>query len=107
MKKPDVLRVWARVLRGYSPFLSIEITKECPLHCPGCYAYSPDHLGQITTLRQLSDYRGEDLVNATLAVVRRLRPVHLSIIGENRWSGIANLTGSCRGSTAWAWKCSW
>lgn len=81
MKKPDVLRVWARVLRGYSPFLSIEITKECPLHCPGCYAYSPDHLGQITTLRQLSDYRGEDLVNATLAVVRRLRPVHLSIIG--------------------------
>ncbi len=73
-------RVGAR-LRGYRPFLSIEITKECPLHCPGCYAYSPDHLGQITTLRQLSDYRGEDLVNATLAVVRRLRPVHLSIIG--------------------------
>lgn len=81
MKKPDVLRVWARVLRGYSPFLSIEITRECPLHCPGCYAYSPDHLGQVTTLRQLSDYRGDELVQATLAVVRRLRPVHLSIIG--------------------------
>ncbi len=81
MKKPDVLRVWARVVRGYSPFLSIEITKECPLHCPGCYAYTADHLGPVTTLRQLSDYRGEDLVNATLAVVRRLRPVHLSIIG--------------------------
>jgi organic radical activating enzyme len=81
MKKADVLRVWARVLRGYSPFLSIEITKECPLHCPGCYAYSPDHLGPVTTLRQLSDYRGDDLVQATVAVVRRMRPVHLSIIG--------------------------
>jgi MoaA/NifB/PqqE/SkfB family radical SAM enzyme len=81
MRKPDVLRVWARVLRGYSPFLSIEITKECPLRCPGCYAYTPEHLGPVTTLRQLSDYRGDELVNATLAVVRRFRPVHLSIIG--------------------------
>jgi MoaA/NifB/PqqE/SkfB family radical SAM enzyme len=81
MKKLDVLRVWERVLRGHTPFLSIEITKECPLHCPGCYAYSPDHLGPDTTLRQLSDYRGQDLVTAMLAVVRRVRPVHLSIIG--------------------------
>jgi MoaA/NifB/PqqE/SkfB family radical SAM enzyme len=81
MKKLDVLRVWERILRGYTPFLSIEITKECPLHCPGCYAYSPDHLGPDTTLRLLSDYRGQDLVTAMLAVVRRVRPVHLSIIG--------------------------
>ena len=64
MKKLDVLRVWGRVLRGHTPFLSIEITKECPLRCPGCYAYSPDHLGPVTTLRQLSDYRGQDLVTA-------------------------------------------
>jgi MoaA/NifB/PqqE/SkfB family radical SAM enzyme len=81
MKKSDVLRVWGRVLRGHTPFLSIEITKECPLRCPGCYAYSPEHLGPSITLRQLSDYRGDDLVSATVAVVRRLRPVHLSIVG--------------------------
>lgn len=81
MKKRDVLNVWSRVLRGRTPFLSIEITKECPLHCPGCYAYSPEHLGPDVTLRQLSDYRGRDLVTATVAAVRRLRPVHLSIIG--------------------------
>ncbi|MGD0364663.1 MAG: radical SAM protein [Bryobacteraceae bacterium] len=30
---------------------------------------------------QLSDYRGEDLVTATLALARRVRPVHISIIG--------------------------
>jgi len=81
MKKPDILRVWGRILRGRTPFLSLEITKECPLRCPGCYAYAPDHLGPSTTLRQLSDYRGPDLVAATMAVVRRLRPVHVSIIG--------------------------
>jgi MoaA/NifB/PqqE/SkfB family radical SAM enzyme len=81
MKKSDVLRVWGRVLQGYTPFLSIEITKECPLRCPGCYAYTLDHLGPVTTLRQLSDYQGPELVNATVAVVRRVRPVHVSIVG--------------------------
>jgi MoaA/NifB/PqqE/SkfB family radical SAM enzyme len=69
------------VLQGQAPFLSLEITKECPLTCPGCYAYSPDHLGSLTTLRQLSDYRGSDLVEAAVALVRRLQPVHVSIIG--------------------------
>jgi MoaA/NifB/PqqE/SkfB family radical SAM enzyme len=81
MKKSDVLRVWGGVLRGHTPFLSIEITRECPLRCPGCYAYSPDHLGSRTTLRQLSDYRGADLVAGVVALVRRVQPVHISIVG--------------------------
>jgi len=81
MKKRDAFRAWGRILQGRAPFLSIEITKECPLRCPGCYAYSPDHLGSTVTLRQLADYRGQDLVRAVVAVVRRLRPIHLSIIG--------------------------
>ena len=34
-----LMTAWGRLLRGYSPLLSIEITRECPLHCPGCYAY--------------------------------------------------------------------
>ena len=81
MKNSDVVRVWGRILKGHTPFLSLEITKECPLHCPGCYAYSPDHLGPAVTLTQLSDYRGQDLVAAALAVVRRVRPIHVSIVG--------------------------
>jgi sulfatase maturation enzyme AslB (radical SAM superfamily) len=81
MRTPDVIRVWGRVLRGHRPFLSLEITKECPLACPGCYAYSTEHLGPFVTLRQVSDYRGEKLVAAALALVRRLRPVHLSLVG--------------------------
>jgi hypothetical protein len=35
----------------------------------------------LTTLRQLSDYRGSELVSAIVAVVRRVRPIHVSIVG--------------------------
>jgi MoaA/NifB/PqqE/SkfB family radical SAM enzyme len=89
MKHRDVLPAWGRILRGYKPLLSIEITKECPLHCPGCYAYEALHLGDGgRTLRQLSDYRGEELVHGVLGLVRRLRPIHISIVGGEplvRW----------------------
>jgi MoaA/NifB/PqqE/SkfB family radical SAM enzyme len=61
--------------------LSIEITKECPLRCPGCYAYEPEHLGGLTTLRQLSDFKGERLVEGVISLVRRYRPLHISIVG--------------------------
>lgn len=81
MRKTDVLPAWGRILRGFKPLLSIEITKECPLRCPGCYAYEPEHLGGDATLRQLTDFKGADLVNAVLAVIRRYRPLHLSIVG--------------------------
>jgi organic radical activating enzyme len=75
-----ILTAWGRVLRGRKPLLSIEITKECPLRCPGCYAYELEHLGD-TPLRQLADYRGSELVDGVLGLVRRYRPVHISIVG--------------------------
>ncbi len=81
-------------MRGYRPLLSIEITKECPLRCPGCYAYGNEHLGELVTLRQLSDYRGEDLVNGILGLVRRYRPIHISIVGGEplvRWRELDSL----------------
>lgn len=61
--------------------LSIEITRECPLRCPGCYAYEDGHLGGGVTLRQLRDFRGDDLVDGVLGLVAKHRPVHLSIVG--------------------------
>jgi MoaA/NifB/PqqE/SkfB family radical SAM enzyme len=75
------VRAWGRILRGQYPSLSIEITRECPLRCPGCYAYEPEHLHQIGPLRQLSDYKGDQLIEGVLALVRRYRPLHLSIVG--------------------------
>jgi MoaA/NifB/PqqE/SkfB family radical SAM enzyme len=77
----DVLRIWGRILTGYKPFLSIEITRECPLRCPGCYAYEPQHLGGGVTLRQLSDYKADELVRRVLTLVDELRPLHVSIVG--------------------------
>src|SRR5205085_5278728 len=81
MKKSEVLRAWWRILCGYPPSMSIEITRECPLRCPGCYAYEPEHLGDIGPLRSLADFKGQDLVDGVLALVRRFRPLHLSIVG--------------------------
>lgn len=61
--------------------LSIEITRECPLSCPGCYAYGDGHLGGETTLRDLSDRLGDSLVDGVLELVRRHKPMHVSLVG--------------------------
>ena len=81
METVDVLKAWGRILGGRAPSMSIEITRECPLRCPGCYAYEEGHLGGGVTLRQLADHKGSDLVQAVLRVVDRERPLHLSIVG--------------------------
>ncbi len=81
MKSSEVLRAWARILAGRAPSLSIEITKECPLRCPGCYAFDAAHLGGPTQLRELSDFRGDELVVRVLALIDERRPLHVSLVG--------------------------
>jgi MoaA/NifB/PqqE/SkfB family radical SAM enzyme len=81
MKTGDVLQAWTAILAGRRPSMSIEITKECPLRCPGCYAFDDAHLGGETVLRQLSDFKGQELVTRVLGVVDREKPIHLSIVG--------------------------
>lgn len=76
-----IVRAWGRILRGYRPNLSIEITKECPLRCPGCYAYGDEHLGGAQTLRTLSDRKGQPLVDGIIDIVDRLKPLHVSLVG--------------------------
>ena len=61
--------------------LSIEITRECPLNCPGCYAYGDAHLGGEKVLRELSDFRGDALVDGVLNLVRAHQPMHVSLVG--------------------------
>jgi len=81
LKTTQVLQAWAGILVGRKPSLSIEITKECPLRCPGCYAFDPAHLGGESELRQLSDFRGAELVKNVLAVVDKEKPLHVSLVG--------------------------
>jgi MoaA/NifB/PqqE/SkfB family radical SAM enzyme len=76
-----IISAWGRILTGYTPALSIEITRECPLRCPGCYAYGDDHLGGELTLREVRDLKGQALVDGILALVDRHRPLHVSIVG--------------------------
>jgi MoaA/NifB/PqqE/SkfB family radical SAM enzyme len=77
----NAIHAWGRILTGYKPSLSIEITRECPLRCPGCYAYGDDHLGGEVTLRQVRDFKGQELIDGVMALVTRLRPLHVSIVG--------------------------
>ena len=81
VKKLDVLRAWKTILSGRTPFLSIEITKEGPLTCPGCYAYGDEHLGGGTVLRQVSDFRGKELVDGVMNLIDAYRPNHVSLVG--------------------------
>ena len=81
MKVIELLRGWKSILAGRPPFLSIELTKECPLSCPGCYAYGDDHLGGNILLTQMSDFKGQELVNRVIDLVDRQMPLHLSIVG--------------------------
>ena len=80
LRVKPVFQAWGRTLRGQVPSLSLEITKECPLRCPGCYAYEDAHLG-TTNLRSLSDFKGEELIARVLDVVDQHKPLHLSIVG--------------------------
>ena len=72
---------WGKVLRGKIPLLSIEITRECPLRCPGCYAYGDSHLGDGARLKDVTDFRGDQLVDGILRLVERHDPIHVSLVG--------------------------
>jgi len=81
VRTKDVLASWGKVLRGKTPLLSIEVTRECPLRCPGCYAYGDNHLGGLVTLRELADSRGDDLVEGILKLVDRHDPLQVTLVG--------------------------
>jgi MoaA/NifB/PqqE/SkfB family radical SAM enzyme len=76
-----ILPAWGRILKGYRPSLSVEITRECPLRCPGCYAYGDEHLGGGMTLRQVSDFKGQELIDRFFKLIDEHHPLHVSIVG--------------------------
>lgn len=80
MEIKKIFQAWGHIIRGQAPLLSIEITRECPLRCPGCYAYEDAHLGG-TNLRSLADFKGQELIRRVLALVDEYQPLHLSIVG--------------------------
>jgi organic radical activating enzyme len=76
----DMLRCWGSILTGHSPELAVEVTRECPLRCPGCYAYAAGHVSG-DNLRSVAELKGQALVDGVLALVRRYRPVHVTLVG--------------------------
>jgi len=80
MDATDVVRAWGRILTGYHPAISIEITKECPLSCPGCYAFQPEHLAGAS-ITSVSDFKGDALVQKIMALVTERRPLVVYFVG--------------------------
>jgi MoaA/NifB/PqqE/SkfB family radical SAM enzyme len=81
LRTVEVLQGWKSILIGRAPSVSIEITRECPLRCPGCYAYDENHVGGGVTLRQVSDRKGDALVRGILELVDEMKPLHVSLVG--------------------------
>ncbi len=81
VRSREVFQAWGKILQGYRPNISVEITRECPLRCPGCYAYGDEHLGGDVTLRGLADFKGAELVTRFTSLIERHRPLHVSIVG--------------------------
>ena len=81
MRTCEVIKAWFVILAGRVPSLSIEITKECPLRCPGCYAFDSAHLGTGLQLRNLSDYKGNELVTRVVLLLEEHKPLHVSLVG--------------------------
>jgi MoaA/NifB/PqqE/SkfB family radical SAM enzyme len=81
VKTSEITGAWRKILKGERPSLSIEITRECPLRCPGCYAYDDAHLGGGAILRTLQDRQGQELIDGVLELADRIKPLHLSIVG--------------------------
>ncbi len=75
-----ILRSWGRILQGYRPALSLEITNKCPLSCPGCYAYQPNHVSGIP-LESIPDLSGDRLVRSVLELLDRKRPLGVFLVG--------------------------
>lgn len=80
MNLSDIFRAWGVILQGRQPVLSIEITKDCPLSCPGCYAYQSEHVSGMP-LESMADLKGDRLVGELLELVERRKPVGVFIVG--------------------------
>jgi organic radical activating enzyme len=81
VKTQHLLHAWRKILAGGLPALSIEVTRECPLSCPGCYAYGNDHLGGGLVLKGVRDFKGQELIDGILRIVDAYRPLHVSLVG--------------------------
>src|SRR4051812_35304986 len=77
----EAFQAGGQILQGVRPHISVDITCECPLRCPGCYAYGDEHLGGAVTLRGLADYKGAELVTRFKSLIETHRPLHVSIVG--------------------------
>ena len=77
----DLARAWWRVLSGSVPLLSIEITRECPAELSGMLRLRRQSPRQRDHTAGTSGLPRRCLVEGVLDLVRRHRPMHVSLVG--------------------------
>ena len=95
MNKSEAFTALGHILSGYYPSISIEITRECPLRCPGCYAYEPEHLGEVGPLRSLADYQGQALIDGVLDSYAAIARCTSPSSAANPWCAFESWTSCC------------
>jgi len=80
VRHTNIFKAWYRILQSRTSVLALEITNKCPLSCPGCYAYQPNHVSGLP-LEALSDYRDQDLVDRVLKLLDDRQPLGVFLVG--------------------------
>ncbi|MEW6364289.1 MAG: hypothetical protein AB1714_06575 [Acidobacteriota bacterium] len=70
-----IIRAWGRILNGYKPNLSIEVTRECPLRCSQCGCMAAAGLGAVGRHRLPGGVMVGTVFELSERVGRRMRRV--------------------------------
>jgi len=81
----EIVQAWGKILKGEPPSLSIESRVNAP-ECPAV-TRTTTRIWARADLARPERSKGQSLVDGVLEVVDRLKPLHLSIVGGDRWSG--------------------
>ncbi len=81
VKRNDKLPVWGRGPYGTKPFLALEITRSRPFDRRGWRVFHASRTEGGLDPRRSAEFRGEELVERCLALVKRLLPVRIALFG--------------------------
>ena len=81
MEARAVVRAWGLILSGYRPNLSVEITRECPLRCPGLLRLRRHAPRRRRRAAATGGLQGPGAHRRHARSSSRVTPLHLSIVG--------------------------
>ncbi len=81
MKKGEVLQAWGTIYPGGLPLFRLRSRRNVPCGVRAAMRLTMPTWGGSAVLRELSDFKGDELVTRVLAILDELRPLHVSLVG--------------------------